>query len=491
MYIAHFYFIPNSMTLRLLIVTILFYSYCSFHCLGQTVISGQILDDKSTQPLPYANVKIKSKLRGTVSNLDGQFTLNILEEDIRDTIVISYIGYYTISIAIQDAFTAQPNFTVRLKESLVTLKEVTVKPLQYLDNPSKIVSQAITKIPKNCYPDEFIIRGFFRQIHREDDTYKRLIEAAITIHDKGYSVSNKENRIDIPELRKSYDLREIRNESIWGILEGSSKIKRKNVEGVFSDSSKQMVDDIRRREQRFVSVRDFLSKDLIRSYLQDNDGRNFGLLNKDFIRNHKFKLDTISSYNEDEVYVVKILPSSKSEEYFANPRSLIIPVGKVYIRTSDFAILQLDYNYILNPKKKGSEDYNLRLRTTGSGIAFSISIMYSEHNGKLHLSSIRTFEPDPIAYGGQSQKRKESGYTRGYFFLERNFIVTEVITDKPEISKLLGANKWNEDIYTQAGKYNSQFWKKNSVLKETAKEEKLINDLQKKAKLDEQFKKDN
>ncbi len=491
MYIAHLHFNATHMTLRSSITIILLYLGSSSLCFSQDVLLGQIIDDKSTQPLPYANVKIKSKLRGTVSNLDGQFTLNISEEDVRDTLVISYIGYSTISIAIQDALITKSNFTVRLKESLITLKEVTVKPPQYLDNPSKIVSEAINRIPKNCYSNQFIIRGFFRQVHREDDTYKRLIEAAITIHDKGYSVSNIENRIDIPELRKSYDLREIRNESIWGILEGSSKIKRKNIEDVFSDSSKQMVDDIRRRERKFASVRNFLSKDLIRSYLQDNDGRNFGFLNKDFIKNHKFKLDTISSYNEDEVYVVKILPSSKSEEYFANPRSLIIPIGKMYIRTSDLAILQLDYNYILNPKKKGSEDYNLRLRTTGSGIAFSISIMYSEHNGKLHLSSIRTFEPDPIAYGGQSQKRKESGYTRGYFFLERNFIVTEIITDKIDITKLVSSSKWNEDIYRQTYKYNSQFWKENSILKETAKEEKLINDLQKKAKLDEQFQKDN
>lgn len=458
-------------------------------CFSQVTINGSIVADKDNSPLPFATIQVASKSKGTVSNLDGLFSLTIQQDDLTDTLLVSYIGYAPLRIPIQGVVSSNSEQVFRLKESIISLDEVSVMPLDYLKNPNKIVAEAIKRIPTNGYADEFIVKGFFRQIHREDDTYKRLIEAAVVIHDKGYHFSNTSNRIDIPELRKSYDLREINTESMWSFIEGNPKINRKSIGSIFSDTVKQQEADIKRREQKYVSFRSFLSRDLVRSYLQQNDGKSLGFLNKDFVKNHKFKLDSISSYNNNEVYVVKILPSAKSEKYRDNPRSLIVPVGKIYIRTSDFAVLRIDYNYILNPKKKGSQDYNVSLGVYGSGIVFSTSLTYTEYMGSLYLSSIRTFESDPVAIGGQFQKTKDSGNTQGYFFLERSFIVIEVITDKSEIKKIVTNRNWNEDIYSPRAKYNAQFWENNSILKETAEEQKLIQDLEDKVKLHEQFEK--
>lgn len=476
--------------MKLFVFGILFFCYAS--CFSQVTINGSIVSDKDSSPLPFATIQVASKSKGTVSNLDGLFALTIQQENSSDTLLISYIGYAPLRIPIQQVLSSKAEQIFRLKESIISLDEVSVMPLDYLKNPNKIVEEAIKRIPMNGYTDEFTAKGFFRQVHREDDTYKRLIEAALVIHDKGYHLSNTSSRIDIPELRKSYDLREINTESMWSFIEGNPTINRKsikNIGSIFSDTIKQQETDIRRREQKYASLRSFLSRDLVRSHLQENDGKNFGFLNKNFVRNHKFKLDSIATFNNSEVYVVKILPSSRSEKYQYNPRSLIIPVGKIYIRTSDFAVLRIDYNYIVNPKKKGSQDYNMLLNLYGSGLIFSTAVTYSDYNGKLHLSSIRTYEPDPIAIAGQRQKNRESGHTQGYFFLERTFIITEVITDKNEVTQVLANRNWNEDIYSSRAKYNAQFWENTSILKETAEEQKLIQDLEDKVKLHEQFEK--
>ncbi|HSM46916.1 MAG TPA: carboxypeptidase-like regulatory domain-containing protein, partial [Draconibacterium sp.] len=59
-------------------------------------LSGTIIDNKKEDPVKYASVSLLNKPIGTISNADGNFLLKIHPDFIRDTIVISCMGYAQI-----------------------------------------------------------------------------------------------------------------------------------------------------------------------------------------------------------------------------------------------------------------------------------------------------------------------------------------------------------------------------------------------------------
>ncbi len=83
----------------------------------ETVITGKVTDDAG--PLPGTNVTIKGTTKGTVTDLDGAFSLKASPSD---TIVFSYIGYYTQSMVVGD----KKSFFVQLRPDNANLDEVVV-----------------------------------------------------------------------------------------------------------------------------------------------------------------------------------------------------------------------------------------------------------------------------------------------------------------------------------------------------------------------------
>lgn len=83
---------------------------------GQTV-RGRVVD-ATGEPIIGANVKVKGTTNGTITDIDGNFTLN----DAKGTLVVSFIGYKTQEITIGNKTTID----VTLKEDSELLEEVVV-----------------------------------------------------------------------------------------------------------------------------------------------------------------------------------------------------------------------------------------------------------------------------------------------------------------------------------------------------------------------------
>lgn len=64
---------------------------------GKRVITGKVTDDKG-ESIPGANIVVKGTTRGAVSDIDGNYTLEILETD--QYIVVSFVGYQSQEIHI-------------------------------------------------------------------------------------------------------------------------------------------------------------------------------------------------------------------------------------------------------------------------------------------------------------------------------------------------------------------------------------------------------
>lgn len=81
-------------------------------------ITGKVLD-KNGEPIIGANVLVKGTTNGTVTDLDGNYTLDVSENAV---LQISYIGYLTQEIPVSN----KTVITVRLVEDTQSLDEVVV-----------------------------------------------------------------------------------------------------------------------------------------------------------------------------------------------------------------------------------------------------------------------------------------------------------------------------------------------------------------------------
>ena len=91
--------------------------------MAQVTVSGKVTDIHD-KPIAYANIGIVNSTAGTLSNIDGSFRLNVPRSLYNESIVFSAIGYERTQLPV-------PSHTgkilqVRLKESVTTLKNVTV-----------------------------------------------------------------------------------------------------------------------------------------------------------------------------------------------------------------------------------------------------------------------------------------------------------------------------------------------------------------------------
>ena len=99
----------------------------SLSAFGQTTVSGIIENAETKEPIPYVNIGILNKNKGTVSNENGEFTLEIPTEFISDTIKVSSIGYESKTFIVVDFISKlKESRSIKLSEKVIELNEVVV-----------------------------------------------------------------------------------------------------------------------------------------------------------------------------------------------------------------------------------------------------------------------------------------------------------------------------------------------------------------------------
>ncbi|WP_321372562.1 TonB-dependent receptor [uncultured Draconibacterium sp.] len=89
-------------------------------CFGQSKhISGKVADATSKETLPGVTVVIKGTTTGTITGMDGEFTINAAEGDV---LRFSFVGYEEKEVVVNDA----TNIDVVLNQSVESLEEVVV-----------------------------------------------------------------------------------------------------------------------------------------------------------------------------------------------------------------------------------------------------------------------------------------------------------------------------------------------------------------------------
>ena len=101
---------------------------------------GKVVDDRTSEPLVGATVKVKGSTIGTITDIDGNFALDIPDNISPIVFEVSYMGY-----ASKEAASAKTTgFTIRLAEDSQTLEEVQI--IAYGKQSKMSVTAAISSI---------------------------------------------------------------------------------------------------------------------------------------------------------------------------------------------------------------------------------------------------------------------------------------------------------------------------------------------------------
>jgi iron complex outermembrane receptor protein len=110
--------------------------------LAQGTITGRILDNDSGEPLPGVNALIEGTIVGSISDLDGDFTINNVPTG-RQTLVLSYVGYETFSQQLDVTGQRIDIGTIRLTLSVIGLKEVEIIASMAIDRKTPVAVSTI------------------------------------------------------------------------------------------------------------------------------------------------------------------------------------------------------------------------------------------------------------------------------------------------------------------------------------------------------------
>ncbi len=103
------------------IATVLSFLFCSLLLSAQQItISGTVMEEATGEPAIGVTVLVKGTSNGTVTDMDGNYTLNNVSRNA--TLIFSYIGMNTV----EEPVNGRSTIHVQLSEDIHALDEVVV-----------------------------------------------------------------------------------------------------------------------------------------------------------------------------------------------------------------------------------------------------------------------------------------------------------------------------------------------------------------------------
>lgn len=295
-------------------------------------LSAKIIDEKKGDPITYASVSILNKPIGTITNTDGEFLLKIHPDNIRDTLIISCMGYSQIIIPAykmldEDAIVMSP-FSIRIREVKVT----SISPAKLLENIRKNRSF-------NYCENNRLMTAFYRETVQQDDNYISVSEAVLEILKAPYTNSLRNDLVRLLKGRRSPDVKPIQ----W--------LNFKLQGGPFTITKLDVVKTV----ENFIDER--------------------------FEQLYSYNISKVIWYNENPVYVLTFKPVSDAFEHGY--------VGEIFVHRESFAIVHI--NFHLNKSGlRNAEDILIKKKPKGvkakpTYVHYYVS--YQPFDGKWHLAN--------------------------------------------------------------------------------------------------------
>lgn len=166
-----------------------------------TTIRGRVIDAETSQALIFAGISLQGTNISTVTNLDGEFTLKISEEE-SGKLEFSYVGYKNKVISVDELKTSGQRNVIRLETAMIPIAEVIVKPLIPQDIMEKVMSRFNENYP--VVPND--MTGFYRETIRKNRNYVSIGEAVVEVFKAPYQNELRYDAVKIYKGRKSSDV---------------------------------------------------------------------------------------------------------------------------------------------------------------------------------------------------------------------------------------------------------------------------------------------
>ena len=468
------------MKLQNQILYILFF-LCSTITFAQQEITNKVVDFFKDEPIESASVYIKTTAIGTITNADGKFALRIPRENATDTLVVSSIGYSTEKIPLDQFDASEPIYLV---EEVASLDEVVLEAEERPKTGNEIVLKAIEKLPLTMPDSSYIQKGFLRHKERNKKEFKWLIESAISVYDSSYNVSaNTHLKINVDQMRKSYDLRDIDSLFTYASYLNQNNKTRTNPKNLRRVQIKtaELNKAIKWNDNRVNGLQNIFQGKL---NMFRNVNSKKALFGDDILKKHQFELDTILVDNERKLYKIKINKGAEyvgldtkgiyNEGYHAN--------GWLYIYYDNFAIKKVEYELIAASNEQKSRSKRL----FDTQVNHKLVINYKEFNDKMYPNYIYYETPKLVNVGFKPKNKQEEELAEEYkeeryYYTIQEILFSDIVLDPAKIGSAL-QNNWDMDIFSPKP-YNKEFWKTYNVLLESEDDEKLIDDLSQRASL--------
>lgn len=364
--------------------------------LSQTAITGNVLDSETKEPLPYTNIAVSGQPKGTVSNIEGRFMLNMDGINPSDSIVFSHIGYKTVKVKAADLHSKTTVMMMavsfNLKEIQVSSKPLTAKDIVKLveknyekNYPSISHKQRIFlhRYEKTPFPEKNKItlkESNFVGMDKEtfDQLFSMMPKEFIEYQDALVDLYQYDDEkklmpiegISLEEGSQKEVFKEIENK-LSGFFEDIQKTRKE--EGVYYkvrtgiigfklDNDKNdhahvgdSIYNAYKEDPTSYPVSTKMIKNVMLKFIKDYshvESENWEFINKS--GKYKYTMDDITIFDDDLVYKISFTP--KSGGLFE---------GTMYVSTSSYAVLQLDFAFA-----KGKQSEKIQLMGFGHAMNF-------------------------------------------------------------------------------------------------------------------------
>jgi len=353
-------------------------------------ISGTILNENNT-PLPYVNIISLNSGKGSITNENGSFSIDIYHLNDSDIIRFQCIGYKTKDYKIESL---KNNAIILLSENIYTLDEVMI--LGTTPDPVKIVKNILTYKDSNYRIITHRKQIFVRQRNTFDLLNFKLdfkkstmptltseiikkFEENISKNTQSYSdlftnLYVKKDKLKFDPIKavalKQKDLTELDKleenfQTAFSLNEGEYLRIKTGIFGVNSDEGFKAEGDS--TTGTTIKGYTYYMKDAL-EFSTFEDKAEWEFLHK--TNKYNFEIIGGTSVNNESVYIIDFTPKKRGRYE-----------GRIYVSVETYALIRADYKYA--PNKLGRDLHMLGVGYTETN--FSGSIYFEKKNNKYYL----------------------------------------------------------------------------------------------------------
>ena len=311
------------------------------YCQQLDYIRGKVIDSKTSEPVPYATVRLKNSQVGVISNAEGDFRILNNPGFQSDSLIVSCIGFHKLSLAFSVLKTSGMN-NLKLVPNIYVLNEVSVTARKRRLSPEIIVARALRNIKNNNPAIPFSYVSYYRDYQKDSSNYLNLNEAIIQTLDKGFAYASDSNRYRLLDFKKNMDFLRMNMTPYYDLPETDH-----------SDVSFKRIPHATVGDQYGNELFILLVHDAIRNF----DKRSYSFvdtLTQNFIKNHWFS-NPMGIYDGSTLlYKIEFTAKRKITEDTYQ--------GAIFIQPDDYSIHKLEYSgSYLDSEKKKKDIFNIEI----------------------------------------------------------------------------------------------------------------------------------